>query len=113
MRYMFLIYDNEEIFHNSPESEQLKIVGEHMAYSDALRKAGAMVEGAPLDHSRAGRRIRGAKVENGPFSDSKEQIGGYYMIEAKDLDAALDWAARCPGAAYGIIEVRPVWTIKE
>ena len=113
MRYMFLIYDNEEIFHNSPESEQMKIIGEHMAYTDALRKAGAMVEGAPLDHSRAGRRIRGARIENGPFSDSKEQIGGYYMIEANDLDAALDWAARCPGAAYGTIEVRPVWTIKE
>lgn len=112
MRYMFLIYDNEEKFHKSPESEQMKIIGEHMAYSEALRKAGAMIEGAPLEHSKAGRRIRGAKIENGPFSDSKEQLGGYYMIEASDLDAALDWAARCPGSAYGTIEVRPVWDIK-
>ena len=113
MRYMFLLYSNEEEFHNASEAEQMKIVGEHMVFSEALRKAGAMVEGAPLDHSRKSRRIRGESVEDGPFTDTKEQIGGYYMIEAKDLDAALDWAARCPSALYGPIEIRPVWNIEE
>jgi hypothetical protein len=111
MRYMFMLYDDENLFHAMNETEQKKIVGEHMAFSEALRKRGAMVEGAPLDHSRAGRRIRGDKIENGPFSDSKEQIGGYYVIEARDLDAALDWAARCPSATYGRIEVRPMWSV--
>jgi hypothetical protein len=113
MRYIFLLFDDENAFHSSSEADQMKIVGEHMAFSSALKNAGAMVEGAPLDHSRAGRRIRGDKIENGPFTDSKEQIGGYYVVEAKDLDAALDWAARCPSASYGRIEVRPVWNILE
>lgn len=108
MRYMFLIYDDENAFHALSEAEQMKIVGEHMAYSEALRSSGAMIEGAPLDHSRAGRRIRGDRIENGPFTDSKEQLGGYYLIEAKNLDAALEWAARCPSATYGAIEVRPM-----
>ncbi len=113
MRYMFMLYDDENAFHAMSEAEQMKIVGEHMAFSRALRDAAAMVDGAPLDHSRAGRRIRGDKIEDGPFTDSKEQIGGYYVVEAKDLDAALDWAARCPSASYGRIEVRPVWNIPE
>jgi hypothetical protein len=50
-------------------------------------------------------------VLNGPFADSKEQLGGYYLIDATDLDSALSWAARCPGASHGTIEVRPVWTM--
>lgn len=114
MRYMFMLYDNDENeFHAMSEADQMKIVGEHMAFSEALRSAGAMIEGAPLDHTRNARRIRGARIENGPFADSKEQIGGYYVIEAKDLDRALDWAARCPSAAYGRVEVRPVWNIED
>lgn len=112
MRYMFMLYDDENKFHALSEGEQMKIVGEHMAYSQALKSAGAMVEGAPLDHTREARRVRGGRVENGPFTDSKEQLGGYYIIEAKDLDAALDWAAKCPAASYGRIEVRPVWNIE-
>lgn len=112
MRYMFMIYDDENAFHALAEAEQMKIVGEHMAYSEALKQAGAIVEGAPLDHTRHARRVRGARIENGPFTDSKEQLGGYYVIEASDLDAALDWAARCPSATYGRIEVRPVWNIE-
>lgn len=108
MKYMFLIYDNEDAFHALSQTEQMKIVGEHMAFTEALRQAGAVIEGAPLDHSRVGRRVRGDRIENGPFTDSKEQLGGYYLIEAKDLDAALEWAARCPSATYGAVEVRPM-----
>jgi hypothetical protein len=108
MKYMFLIYDNEDAFHALSQPEQMKIVGDHMAFTQALRQAGAMIEGAPLDHTRAGRRVRGDRIENGPFTDSKEQLGGYYLIEAKDLDAALEWAARCPSATYGSVEVRPM-----
>lgn len=112
MRYMFMLYDDEDAFHRSSEAEQMKIVGEHMAFTQALRNAGAMIEGAPLDHSRNGKRVRGTQVEDGPFTDSKEQIGGYYLIEAEDLDTALDWAARCPSASYGRIEVRPMFEIR-
>ncbi len=112
MRYMFMLYDDENKFHALSEAEQMKIVGEHMAYSEALKTSGAMVEGAPLDHTKDARRVRGSRVENGPFTDSKEQLGGYYVIEAKNLDAALDWAAKCPAASYGKIEVRPIWNIE-
>jgi hypothetical protein len=112
MRYMFMLYDDENKFHALSEADQMRIVSEHMAYSEALKQAGAMVEGAPLDHTRQARRVRGGRVENGPYTDSKEQLGGYYVIEAKDLDAALDWAAKCPAASYGKIEVRPVWNIE-
>lgn len=112
MKYIFLLYDHDENeFHGSSGAEKMRIVGEHMAFSEALVKAGAMVEGAPLDHTRQARRVRGARVENGPFTDAKEQIGGCYVIEAKDLDEALDWAARCPSATYGTVEVRPFWDI--
>ncbi len=111
MRYMFLLYDNEDEFHALSEDGQMKIVGEHMAFTQALTKAGAMIEGAPLDHSRNGKRVRGSTVDNGPYTDSKEQLGGYYLIEVKDLDAALDWAARCPAMSYGKVEIRPVMTI--
>jgi hypothetical protein len=114
MKYIFLLYDqDEEAFHGASEAEQMKIVSEHMAFSEALRSAGAMVEGAPLDHTREARRIRGVRIENGPFTDSKEQIGGYYVIEAKDLDEALGWAARCPSASYGKVEIRPFWTVPQ
>ena len=111
MRYIFMLYDDENKFHALSEAEQMKIVSEHMAYSEALRSSGAMVEGAPLDHTRQARRVRGNRIENGPFTDSKEQLGGYYVIEAKDLDAALDWAAKCPAATYGRVEVRPLFII--
>ena len=113
MRFAFLLYDDENAWASASEAEQREVIGKHMAYSQALRDAGAYVDGAPLEHTRAARRVRAAggrvRVEDGPFSDAKEQIGGFYVIEAKDLDAALDWAARCPAASYGRIEVRPVW----
>lgn len=111
MKYLFMLYDDENKFHSLSAAEQQGIVAEHMAFSAALRAAGAMIEGAPLDHSKNAKRARRTKIEDGPFTDSKEQIGGFYMIEAPDLDAALDWAARCPSASYGKVEVRPVWNI--
>lgn len=111
MRYMFLIYDDEDQWEAAPEAEKAQVIGAHMAYRAALEGAGALVYGAPLEHSSSSARVRGGMVEDGPFTDSKEQIGGFYVIEAADLDTALDWASRCPAAEYGRIEVRPVWNI--
>ena len=111
MKYVFLLYDDEDKWAAMPESEQMSIIGAHMAYSEALKSASAYIAGDPLDHSRNAKRVRGAQVQDGPFADGKEQLGGFYMIEAKNLDAALDWAARCPCASYGYVEVRPVWNI--
>jgi hypothetical protein len=58
-------------------------------------------------------KVRDGKTEvlNGPFIETREQLGGYYLIDVADLDAALSWAARCPGASHGVVEVRPVWTM--
>lgn len=111
MRYMFMLYDDETAFQALPKAELMACVGQYMAYSETLRKAGAFVEGEPLDHTRSAQRVRGNRIENGPFTDSKEQLGGYYIIEAPNLDAALDWAAKCPGASFGRVEVRPIWKI--
>ena len=87
--------------------------GSHEAYTRALQDAGPFVAGSRLQttHSASTIRVRDGKsqVLDGPYAETKEQLGGYYLIEAETLDAAIEWAARCPGAAYGAIEVRPLW----
>lgn len=111
MKYLFLLYDNEDAWDTMEEAKRNEIYGAYTAYTEALRKADAYLGAAPLPHSRGAKRIRTNGVQDGPFADGKEQLGGYYMIEAKNLDDALDWAARCPCAAIGHVEVRPVWNI--
>ena len=113
MQYLFLLYDNEDDWAAMAEEKRNEILGAYFAYSDALREAKAYIGGEPLDHSKTGKRVRASGVEDGPFADGKETLGGYYMIDAKNLDEALDWAARCPCASYGHVEVRPVWNIGE
>ncbi len=113
MKYLLMIYGNEAGESKVPEAEMKQMMAGYMAYSEALVKAGAMVGGERLQPSSTATTVRidGGKthVLNGPYAESREQCGGYYLIEAPDLDAALSWAARCPGASHGIIEVRPVW----
>lgn len=109
MKYLFLLYDDENHWDALPGEQKQETIGAYMAYSEAMKNAGAHIAGEPLDHSRNGKRIRGETVQDGPFADGKEQLGGFYMVEAKDLDEALDWAARCPCASTGHVEVRPVW----
>jgi len=111
MKYVFLLYNDENAWEKMGDSRRDEIISSYDAYTDALRNADAMLAGAPLPHSRDGKRFRGETVEDGPFADGKEQLGGFYMIEAENLDEALDWAARCPCASYGHVEVRPVWNI--
>jgi hypothetical protein len=108
MKYALFLYEDEDRFASLSKEEQGALIGEHFAFVDVLVAAGAMIEGDPLDHSSNARRIRGARVEDGPFADSKHQIGGYYVIEAPDLDAAIEWAAKCPSARDGVVEVRPL-----
>lgn len=115
MQYALLLYDDEDAWDAAPETEQRDVISAHMAYTQALKDVGAYIGGEPLHHSRLAKTLRTRDgrlhVEDGPFTDSKEQLGGFYVIEAKDLDAALDWAALCPAASYGRIEVRPVFTV--
>jgi hypothetical protein len=96
-------------------AEQQQGYAAYMAYTEALKAAGALVGSNRLQPTSTATTVRATngkpQVLDGPYADSKEQLGGYYLIEAPDLDAALSWAARCPGAGHGIVEVRPIWAM--
>ena len=115
MQYLLLIYSNESAMLARPEAESRQVYAAYTAYIEAMKKAGVMLGTNRLRPTSEATTVRasGAKqsVLNGPFAETKEQLGGYFLIEAPDLDAALSWAARCPGAQHGAIEVRPIWTM--
>ncbi len=115
MQYMLLIYGNEAAAANASEADMGRMMAAYGAYTEAMVKAGVMLRGDRLHRSSAATTVRTvdgkAQVLDGPYAETKEQLGGYYLIEAPDLDTALSWAERCPGAAHGAIEVRPIWTM--
>jgi hypothetical protein len=116
MQYLLLIYGDESGMQAAPKEAITRMSAAYSAYSDAMVKAGVMVGGDRLKPSSTASTVRvtdgKTKVLDGPYAETKEQLGGYYMIDVSDLDAALSWAARCPGAAHGTIEVRPVWPMQ-
>jgi len=113
MKYMLMIYGDEKREQSAAKAENEKMLAAYGAYAQALQKAGVMVGGERLRPTTAATTVRVAdgktKVLNGPYVETKEQLGGYFMVDVPDLDAALSWAARCPGASYGTVEVRPIW----
>jgi hypothetical protein len=113
MKYLLLIYSNEARAIAASKDQVTQMSSAYAAYTQAMQKAGVLVGGERLRPTSDATTVRvsGGKsqVLNGPYAETKEQLGGYYMIEAPDLDAALSWAARCPGAEHGTIEVRPIW----
>jgi hypothetical protein len=115
MQYLLLIYASETAMQSLSEDELGRITGAYMAYTEAMQQAGVLVGGARLQPVSTGTTVRIAdgktQVLNGPYAETKEQLGGYYLIEAPELDAALSWASRCPGASIGSIEVRPIWAM--
>jgi hypothetical protein len=115
VKYMLLIYANEAGFQAASKADIEQMMAAYGAYSEALSKAGVMVDGNRLQRSTAATTVRtnGGKtnVLDGPYAETKEQLGGYFMIDVPDLDAALSWAARCPGASHGAVEVRPIWAM--
>jgi hypothetical protein len=112
MQYILLIYQNEAAGAQATPGQRQEMFAAYGAYTEAMKKSGAFVAGDPLQPSTTATtvRVEGGKnkVLNGPYAETKEQLGGYYLIEVPDLDAAISWAARCPGASYGALEVRPV-----
>ena len=114
MQYLLMLYVNETAWPKLTPAEQEQGMAAYMAYREALVKAGAFVGSNRLQPTSSGATVRLAdgkpQVLDGPFSDSKEQLAGYYLIDVPNLDAAIAWASRCPGAGHGIMEVRPVWT---
>ena len=107
MQYLLMIYSEEGRWHQMTDSERQQGVAAYHAYTEALKKAEVLAGANRLQHTNVDGK---PQVLDGPFSDSKEQLAGYYLIDVPNLDAAIAWASRCPGAAHGIMEVRPVWT---
>jgi hypothetical protein len=112
MKYMLLICDDEQAWGKFSEAERRQIYAEYGQFSQQIKTSGNYVAGSQLQPTSAATsvRVRNGKrlVTDGPFAETREQLGGYYLIEAKDLDEAIAIAARIPSARMGTIEVRPL-----
>jgi hypothetical protein len=113
MKYAVMVYETQaELDARNDPQRQGEYWAAYFAYSKALAEAGVSAGGAGLQapHTATTVRLRGNKrqVQDGPFADTKEQLGGFFLIDVPDLDKALEWAARCPAAATGSVEVRPM-----
>ncbi len=113
MQYLLLLYVNEAGWSKLTKAEQEQGMAAYMAYTEALTKAAVLKGTTRLQPSSSATTLRltsgKTQVLDGPYADSKEQLGGYYIIDVPDLDAALSWAARCPAVGHGVVEVRPLW----
>jgi hypothetical protein len=112
MQYMFLLYSDPTGWAAMTPDQQEAAMGQYLAYTKMLIDAGVMRGGEQLANPDAATTLTvqaGARrVQDGPFIASKESLGGFYLIEAPDLDAALAWAEKCPAAHHGHVEVRPI-----
>jgi hypothetical protein len=117
MEFTLLIYADETGLEKLPPAQATEALNAYAAYTGALEKAGVLRASRRLRpvHSSTTVRVKSGKTEvlNGPYAETREQLGGFYLIDVKDLDAALSWASKCPGASHGIVEVRPVWPREE
>lgn len=112
MQYLCMLYlDETEWAKMSLEAGEQRMAA-YTAYDDALRQAGVHVGGSRLHPSSTATTIRNADdrpmVLDGPYADSKEQLGGYFIIDVPDMDAAISWASRCPTTGHGVVEIRPL-----
>jgi hypothetical protein len=112
MKYLCLIYDNEKQWVNRPKPEMDKMMADYDHFTQSIKQSGQYIAGDALQPTPTATtvRVRNGKVSttDGPFAETKEQLGGYYLIEAKDLNDAIQVAGRIPSARDGSIEVRPV-----
>ena len=115
MQYALLIYDDPSAWGRMSEAERGQLFQEYGRYTQDMKTKGAYVDGNPLQPTQAATSVRvreGEKlVTDGPFAETKEQLGGYYIVEAESLDEAIEWASKIPSARFGTIEVRPVMQI--
>lgn len=113
MQYLLTLYAEETGWDRMTPEQQQQGMAAYAAYTEALRSASVLVNSNRLRPSTTATTLRTVngktQVLDGPFIDSKEQLGGYYLIEAPDLDAAMKWAGRCPGVQHGVVEVRAIW----
>jgi hypothetical protein len=115
MQYLLTLYVDESGWDRMTPEQQQQGGAAYMAYTEALKSAGALVNSNRLRRSSTATTLRTTngktQVLDGPFAESKEQLAGYYLIEAPDLDAAMLWAGRCPAVQHGIVEVRAIWAM--
>jgi hypothetical protein len=115
MKYVLLIYGNEADAPSADDGTPYRISPAYEAYMEAMRKASVIIGGERLRPTVSATTVRtsGGKTQvlDGPYAETKEQLGGYFIVDVPDLDAAISWAARCPAASTGAIEVRPIWTM--
>jgi len=112
MKYLCLIYDEEKRLGARSQSEADAFTGEYFAFTDGIRKSGHYLGGEALQPVQTATtvRVRNGKVSttDGPFAETKEQLGGFYLIEARDLNDAIQVASKIPSARLGSVEVRPI-----
>jgi len=115
MKYMILIYESEAERATMSQADRQQITADYSGFIAGMQRAGVMLAGAPLEPVSTATtvRLRNNKTltTDGPFAETKEQLGGYCLLDCTSLDDALNWAARCPSARIGSIEVRPLINI--
>ena len=112
MQYLLLIYENEKHWDTVPQDERASLMKEYRAFTESIAASGNYKGGNPLQPTKTATtvRVRNGKREttDGPFAETREHLGGYYLVDAKDLDEAIAMAERIPAARTGSIEVRPI-----
>ena len=112
MQYLLLIYEDEKLMAESTDAERLDLMQRYRDYTAKLRESGAFVAGDALQSVSTAKTVRiragDATHTDGPFAETAEQLGGYYLIEASNLDDAIEWARQIPAAERGSVEVRPI-----
>jgi hypothetical protein len=112
MRYLLTIYGDESGFATATPEDIQQMMDAYGAVTEAMKEAGVMLGGEGLQPSSTATTVKvrddDTITTDGPFAETREQLGGYYLLECKDLDEAIGWAARIPGARHGSVEVRPV-----
>lgn len=115
MQYLLALYLDESGWERMTPEQQRQGAAAYSAYTEALQAGKVLVNANRLRPSATATTLRTtngkAQVLDGPFADSKEQLAGYYLIDVPDLDAAMQWAGRCPAAQHGIVEVRAIWAM--
>jgi hypothetical protein len=113
MKYLCLIYADETAWEQLPKSDELNMMADYRAFGESIKSSGHLISGFRLQNTPTATtvRVRNGRMSttDGPFAETKEQLGGFYLIEARDLNDAVQVAGRIPGARMGSIEVRPIW----
>jgi hypothetical protein len=112
MRYLLLIYADESVYASMSEAESQADMAKWWEFDSAIKGSGASSAGEALQETSTATTVRDQDgkpvVTDGPFAETKEQLGGYYVLDVENLDAAIEWAHRCPAAKYGSVELRPI-----